>query len=120
MEKIEELKYKEYITNFFVTEMVKKFLKENKVDYGEIVPDEYHWYEVELFEMIDGENFGNEFEVVYYGIVEKTGVHIDQSEESFEDTFEHNSKKIIGDWIKVISQTSHCKSFAIKYKILKK
>ena len=119
MRKINTLKYEGFTTDFYVTDKVKKFLDENNVPHEDFLEDNYHWYEVFLFEQIDentGENkLGKNFKVIYYGIVEK---FTDKGEEGFEDNSDDKGKKIIGNWTSVVSETLKHKSFAINYKIL--
>jgi hypothetical protein len=78
MKKISKLIYKKFVTEFYVTKKVQDFLSMNRVDYSEFLPDNPHWYEVELFEMIDENKedapkikFGKKFKVIYYGIIKK-------------------------------------------------
>ena len=124
MEKISSRSYKGFVTEFYVTKKVQDFLSLNNVDYSEFLPDNYHWYEVELFEMIDKDKkdttrgkFQKRFRVVYYGIIEKWKNK--EETEGFEDKFKYENKKLISDWTKVVSEKFNIhKSFAVKYKIL--
>ncbi|MBI2043261.1 hypothetical protein HYT25_02640 [Candidatus Pacearchaeota archaeon] len=124
MNLIETKKYERFRTEFYITPKVNKFLKNNNVNYDEILEDDFHWYEHSLFEQVDenddgipDEKFGKKFKVIYYGIVIKW---IDKKPEGFEDKFKYDKKKLISDWIRTVAQTLNHKSFAIKYKILMK
>ena len=121
---IETKKHKDFSTEFFVTNSVENFLRENNVPNSDLIEDTFHWYEHFLFDLIDKdmdgkpeEEFGKEFKVVFYGIIEKW---IDKKPEGFSDSVDFSQDKLIGDWVKVISQTDKHKSFGLNFKIFKK
>lgn len=123
MKKILDLPYDVFGTEFFVLPNVDNFLKKNNADYKEFLPDEYHFYEIMLFDIIDKDKdgepdkiFGNSFKVVYYGIVEQWK---DKIPKGFDDVFEHENLDVLGDWQEIVSETVNHPAFSIKYKILR-
>jgi len=76
-EKIGEVNFGKFKTEFSLTSSVKKYLKEEGVSIACLLPNGWEFYEVELFDFIDVDNdgepdkkFGEDFEVIYFGIVE--------------------------------------------------
>jgi hypothetical protein len=77
-EKIGEIKYKGFITEFFITPKIKEHFKKNNIPISKLIPNDNLWYEVILFESLDenedgmpDKHFGNSFETIYYKIVTK-------------------------------------------------
>lgn len=76
-EKIGEVNFEEFKTEFKITPKVKKFLEEENYSLACLLPNGWEWYEVELFDNLDenrdGEpdlKYGKNFEVIYYAISE--------------------------------------------------
>ena len=128
-EKICDIKYKGFKTEFYITPRVKEYLESKNILPKHLVissedNDNYStFYEVYLFELIDENNdgipddkFGKNFKVVYYGIVEEMDIDLD--EKGFTDDFEYKKEKLLEDCIGSVTETLKSKSFKIKYKIL--
>lgn len=123
MKSIQKLNYKEFETEFFILPKVDEFLKSNKVEYKEFLLDNYQFYEVEVFEILDEDqdgipdrSFGNKFKVVYFGIIEKL---VNSIPEGFDEIFEHGPDKFLAEISQIVPQTKEHRNFKIKYKILK-
>ncbi len=107
MKKIDEIKYKGFKTEFFITEKVKIYLQEKNIPLDKLKQrldndnENYSFfYEVILFEIIDededgipDEKFGKNFKVVYNGIVTRRGEK--SLEEGFEENFDYDKEKVI-------------------------
>lgn len=82
VEKIGELIYGEFRTEFYITKKVKEYLNKYGVSLGCLIPDAWSWYEVQLFgmifDMVDGKykkvRDVNEFKAVYNGVFEAKGI----------------------------------------------
>ncbi len=88
-EKIGQLSYKGFLTEFFVTPKVKDFFKKNNVSLTKLIPTEKEWYELTLFEKFDEDEdgfpdsqFGKKFSTVYYKIATKKTI---ESEDKIEN-----------------------------------
>lgn len=76
-EKIGEVNFEEFKTEFSLTPKVKKYLENESVSLAYLLPNGWEFYEVELFDFLDkdedgepDEKYGKNFEVIFYGIVE--------------------------------------------------
>jgi len=86
VDKIGELNFKDFKTEFEITKKVKDYLKEEKISLASLIPNGWEWYEVDLFDFIEGNNFkpnikyGKNFKVTYYGIIEEELGNNDEKE----------------------------------------
>ena len=76
-EKIGEVNFEEFKTEFIITPKVKKYLEKEGVSLTYLLPNGWEFYEVVLFDFLDDEDtgkpnkkYGKNFEVIFYGIVE--------------------------------------------------
>jgi hypothetical protein len=78
MELIETKEYKGFTTKFYLLPKTAKFLQEKNVSITDYIPDTFHWYEHELFDLLDPEadaDWSEEketrkhFAVYFYGII---------------------------------------------------
>ena len=124
MEVIDVKRHNGFTTEFVVLPKVKEFFDSRKIDLKDYVPDEFHWYEHELFDLIDengdgipDEKFGKYFQVVFYGIIEKW---VDKEPHGFVEDFESEKGGIICDATRKINSGEDGQSFFVRYKILVK
>jgi len=84
----------------------ERYLKENGITLKDLIPSSWDWSEVILFDFIDenkdgipDEKFGKNFEVVYYGIVEKEINKKLKGEKSiaFSEDYSYNKKMFLGN-----------------------
>lgn len=116
-EKIGELAYKGYLTEFFITPKIKEFLKKNNASIEKLIPKPEIWYEVMLFENLDEDedgrpdsSFGKKFNVVFYKIVTKRALN---SEQKIEDD--------LNDYLKnaILFSTSKVFNFEVDFVVVK-
>ncbi len=123
MKIIDIKEYKGFRTEFIVLPNVELFLKSKKIILKDQLLDTFHWYEHELFEVLDSElsyewNLNNEkrrkFKVYFYGIIEKW---INKNPDSFEEKFDYPKEKMLSEGHFAIHSKDE-KTFAVKYKII--
>ena len=124
MIKIDTKKYKGFETSFFVMPKTKGFLDKNKINLKEHLPDDFHWYEHELFSILDPDELSSnwneeketrrKFKVVFYGIIRTLAK---EDKEGFKESFDDNKKEIIYDSSLSIHSDKN-NPFAVRYKIL--
>jgi hypothetical protein len=90
-EKIGEINYEDFKTEFILTSKVKEYLEKELVSTASLLPNGWEWYEAELFDFLDdnhtgkiNKRYGKEFEVIYYGIIERKELVKDWSDENSE------------------------------------
>ncbi len=133
MEKIGEVNYMEFKTEFSLTPKVKEYLENESVSTASLLPNGWEWYEAELFGVLDDEKkdekYGKEFEVIYYGIVEARDLSDNDwdneekaiKEKGFADKIEEGENFIYDSTTGIASTPKNPnKSFDVKYMVRKK
>ena len=114
-------KYKSFIAAFKVLPRVKAFLDLQKINLEKIIT-EPHFFEVNLFDILDkngdgipDEEFGKNFDIVYYGIIERWN---EKTPEGFTEEFKHDEHKVLANgWILARSEKVNG-VIGIRYKVI--
>lgn len=123
MKIIDIKEYKGFRTEFIVLPKVDEFLKLKDVKLKDHLLDTFHWYEHELFEVLDPElssewKLENEkrkkFKVYYYGIIERW---INKNPEGFEEKLDYLKEKMLSEGQFAIHPKNE-KPFVVRYKII--
>ena len=120
MKLVEVKKYKGFETKFFILPKTEKFLIEQKINIKEFLPDEFHWYEHIIFDLLDSKlekkniHKKKKFKVVFYGIIKK---YINKKTEGFIEKIPFDKTKVLQDTYLTIHKKDK-KPFAIREKII--
>ena len=136
MKKIDEIKYRGFETEFYITGSVKEYFKKNNLDLNRLKQrdksnnENYSFfYEVLLFEKLDengdgipDKKFGKNFKVIYYGIIKKRKEYNEEFEqrviEEINDISELNCEVEVDDGVKEVGLDKNT-FLEVRYKILK-
>ena len=117
-----KIEYNGFVTHFYVTASVQKYLEDCKIALLVLVPTPMQWYEHELFDLIDkneddspDKEFGTKFAVVYCGIIEKW---IDKSPKGFSDKIALKGETL-SDGHQRFSAGKKDEPVGIRYRVLK-
>ena len=125
VEKIGDVNFKDFNTEFFLTKKVKDYLEERSISIAVLLQEGWLWYEATLFDLIDNdedgipeEEFGKNFKVIYNGIIEKRDFKNNKLKDGgFMEEVKYNKKYFItSGFTKVNSLNKN--EFLVKYLLL--
>jgi len=129
LEKVGEVNLNDFKTEFYVTNLVRKFLNKKKIALACLLPGGWFWYEADLFDIIDEDEdgipdkkFGTQFKVIYFGILTKRGFKEGKLKEyGYEDFLKDDlsKKNEISHGALSLSPEPPENNFLIKYRIFK-
>jgi|SRR3989344_534950 len=119
--KVGEVNFKKFKTEFFVTAKTEEFLKRQEISLACLLPEGWFWYEVILFGLIDDgkgipdKKYGKRFKVTYNGIVKKRAYKDDKmTEKGFSDKISKGKRILLESDIAIKN-----KDFLVRYTIVK-
>lgn len=130
MDKIGELNYGKFKTEFKIMKRTKEYIENEKISLACLIPDAWRFYEAFLFDSIYGEDasgklnkkLGKNFVVIYNKITKSLGWNQEKGLETtdFEEKFKTNKEIIVNSGTKLISVKNPKKEFIANYMVIKK